>query len=372
MITLITGLPGAGKTLYTLWFIKRLAELEGRPVFYAGIKGLTLPWSMIDAQKWTDLPTGAILVIDEAQDVFEPMANGAKRPEFYKMLAKHRHEGIDIFLLTQGPKLIDMFVRELVGRHFHVVRRFGFERARIYEWPLANSTPQAASSQKMAIPIKFAYPKEVYGYYKSAELHTVKRAIPAKVLLVGLFIVSMVGVALYSFQRYQGRDVGADARSSDKPVGSSSLVAPVASAGSSSLDPLEDARRFVFASTPRVIGLPHTAPKYDEITKPVRAPIPAACVAVGSEGSEKGLRCKCYTQQGTPMQVQYQMCLDIAKNGFFQDFDADPKRDRGSESVAPVARASSSAVSFGAGAAVTVIPDLAEAPVGKGGKGGRG
>ena len=48
-------------------------------------------------------------------------------------------------------------------------------------------------------------------------------------------------------------------------------------------------------------GLPHTAPKFDELTKPTVAPVPVACVASAK-------KCHCYTQQGTRMNVRDQQC----------------------------------------------------------------
>jgi hypothetical protein len=59
MICLITGLPGNGKTLYALQWVKDKAEKEGRPVFYARIKGLKLPWTLIDPFKWFECPANA-------------------------------------------------------------------------------------------------------------------------------------------------------------------------------------------------------------------------------------------------------------------------------------------------------------------------
>lgn len=44
MIDLITGLPGNGKTLYTISTVKKMSEGENRPVYYAGIPELTLDW----------------------------------------------------------------------------------------------------------------------------------------------------------------------------------------------------------------------------------------------------------------------------------------------------------------------------------------
>jgi zona occludens toxin len=80
MIELITGLPGNAKTLYTIGEVKRRAEAEGRPVYYAGIKELQLDWTPIEADKWTDCPAGSIIVIDECQKVFRNRSLGAQPP----------------------------------------------------------------------------------------------------------------------------------------------------------------------------------------------------------------------------------------------------------------------------------------------------
>jgi zona occludens toxin len=322
VITLLTGLPGNGKTLFALYTIKALADKDQREVFYHNIKDLNLGWTEFKPEGWMDLPNGAVIVIDEAQDVFPRKPNGAQLPAWYTELAKHRHKGFDIFVITQHPTLLDNFVRQLVGRHFHVVRKFGLERATVYEWSAANVAPQLASSQKTAIPLKWGYPKEVYGYYKSAEVHTVKKSIPMKLVLAVLFVVAMIGVGYWSLDRFQHR---ADAKS-EKPVAgvqaaTGSPVAPLSPASvlKPAFDPIADARSYITANTPRVAGLPQTAPKYDEMTKPVRVPVPAACV------SSKSM-CKCFTQQGTAMDVGADMCHAFVRSGFFEEFDADHDR----------------------------------------------
>ena len=64
---------------------------------------------------------------------------------------------------------------------------------------------------------------------------------------------------------------------------------------------------------PRLPDFPHTAPAYDEVTKPTEAPYPAACVQMGKT-------CKCYTQQATLLQVSGTVCLQIVAQGFFMDW----------------------------------------------------
>ncbi|MGZ8339558.1 MAG: zonular occludens toxin domain-containing protein [Telluria sp.] len=325
MITLMTGLPGNGKTLFALWYIKAKAEKEQREVYYHNIKDLTLPWTACDAQKWMDLPHGSIIVIDECQDVFPKKPNGAALPDYYSELAKHRHRGFDIYLITQHPSLIDNFVRQLVGQHFHSVRKFGLSRSTIYEWSATNPAPQNPSSQKAAIPLKWAYPKEVYSYYKSAEVHTVKRAVPMKLVLAVLFVVGVAGFGYYMLDSYQNR-------TKPKAAQTGEVVQPgaagVAGGGVvAKFDPLQDAIRFSQMSTPRVVGLQHTAPKYDKLTEPTAVPVPAMCI-------QRGEACKCFSQQATPLDVQYNMCLEFARNGYFREFD--PEKDRQQTQLAQV------------------------------------
>jgi len=341
MITLLTGLPGNGKTLFALWYIKQKAEKEQREVYYHNIKDLTLPWTPLEAKDWMSCPKGAIIVIDEAQFVFPKLPNGAAKPAHYDQLAVHRHSGFDIYIITQHPSLIDNFVRQLVGQHFHAIRKFGMQRATVYEWSAVQPAPQNPSSHKNAISLKWAYPKEVYGYYKSAEVHTVKRQIPAKVILAVLFIFGVIGFGYWSMDRYQHR------YDKPKPVEGSPVAQGSVSAAESArspsgvqakgeeFDPVADAKHFVAMNTPRVEGLPQTAPKYDDLTKPVRVPVPAMCVQIGDVRKDAQLRCKCYSQQGTPIAMDLNMCVDIAQHGFFLDFDPEAGRQQ-------VARAQSS------------------------------
>lgn len=182
-ITLVTGLPGHGKTLYTLARFKPEAEKAGRPVFHNSIPGLAIPgWQTWEVEKWQDLPPGALLVVDEAQFAF-PVTGRGQTPEWVQKLATHRHLGLDVIVITQNPMLLDAFVRRLVDRHFHVVRKFGTRFATVYEF-VNGAKEDVAKSRGDGIRHEFRYPTEVYGWYKSAELHTVKSRIPARVWML--------------------------------------------------------------------------------------------------------------------------------------------------------------------------------------------
>lgn len=338
MITLGTGLPGNGKTLFMLWYLKDKADRENREVYYYGVKGLNTEvltrWKPFEPEKWYELPPGCLVIIDEAQDFFGRKAPGATLPKHYTELNTHRHLGIDIYLITQHPSLLDNAVRRLVGQHFHSIRKFGLERSTIYEWSACSIAPENVAQQKLAISLKWKFPKEVYTWYKSAEVHTVKKAIPAKLILVLVMIVALAAYALWAFTSF-GRKVVTDSEPVDAQ--SASVAAPASALGlvpvSGSLvaaakyrDPVEDAKEYMFNQTPRVESLPETAPKYDPLTVPVRVPVPAMCVQIGSVASGKEIRCKCYTQQATPLDIEFNMCISIARNGRFMDFDPEPMR----------------------------------------------
>lgn len=327
MINLFTGLPGNGKTLYTLWFVKQWVERENaerlkegkepREVFYHGINNLMLPWTKIDPQKWMECPPGAVIVIDEAQFVFDRKPNGSKLPKFYEDLAVHRHHGFDLVLITQNPSLVDNFVRKLVGRHLHIVRTFGMERAVVHEWASVREGPEQPAKRRDSIQHKWGYPKEVYTYYKSAEQHTVKRNIPMKVygLAIALFCVFGLGYYIYkSIEKKVHPEVQQSVSGAPLPVGAVSGGGQSGSMRVSYKNAMDDARQYVFDRTPRVQGLPQTAPRYDELTKPTTVAVPAACIS-----NEK--KCSCYTQQATPLNVPDFLCRDIVARGYFVDFD---------------------------------------------------
>lgn len=323
-ITLITGLPGHGKTLYALARYKGEAEKDNRPVFHNGIPGLNIPnWQPWDVMKWDQLPATALFIIDEAQITF-PVRGRGSPDAWIEKLTTHRHLGIDIVLITQNPMLLDSFVRRLVDRHFHIVRKFGTSFATIHEF--ANgSKDNVHQSRKDSITHEWKYPKEVFDWYKSAEVHTVKRRIPARVFVLLAMPFIFLALAYVAYLRLnpeaQGDRVTEHGGGKPASEAQGGLFQPPGGARRASQEngPMTVEQWFVH-NTGRVPSLPHTAPAYDDVTKPVHAPYPAACVQMPSKG------CKCYTQQGTVLDVGDLVCLQIVERGFFVAWDIEPKR----------------------------------------------
>lgn len=315
MIELITGLPGACKTLYTLTYIKERSEKENRPVYYAGIKDLMLPWTEIDATKWFECPSGSIIVIDECQTVFRPRSFGSQVPDYVARLETHRHQGLDIILITQHPLLCDPSIRRLAGRHVHCIRMWGMQKSTLHEWNSVRENCDKPAGRTDSIKHHWKFDKRSYAFYKSAEVHTVKRRIPMRVFVLFVGMPLILGFLAWKFYSSVQSKIHPDA-STSVPARSSGGSVPLAVDGRNAayLDPVADAKQYVFDRTPRVSGLQLTAPRYDKVTEPKKAPIPSACVA-----SET--RCSCYSQQATILDVPEPMCREIVAKGFFVDFD---------------------------------------------------
>lgn len=335
MITLITGAPGNGKTALAVAML--LEERGARPLFVSGIQELKIehqPTPPVD--DWTKevptledpnftehvftFPPHSIIVIDEAQKLYRPRASSSKVPPYVAAFETHRHTGVDFWLITQHPGLLDSNIKKLVGRHVHI-RSTPLGRY-LYEWPECGD-PDTKTSRQLSASRRYKLPKKVFGLYKSATVHLKHRfRIPVAVylLIVALVIAAILGYFMY--KRY--RDItdapsplpGATGSPAAPGASSPNLGSPVPPGqGKPQLTP----QQYVQSLEPRLHQLAHTAPVYDEITRPTRVPVPAGCVSTPT-------RCQCYTQDATPYAVDESLCRQVVKGGLFLAFEPEGQR----------------------------------------------
>lgn len=313
MLYLTTGANGAGKTLLTLRDVREKSVKENRPVCYNGRFELVsdFGWKKIDIKDWQLEPDGCIFLVDECQNDFPARKASEPLPDYIKMLAEHRRRGFDFYLISQHPLNIDSFIRRLIGSpgwHRHLKRASGAPLVSVLTWAAVNELCQKPGSGSSGSTSMTPFPKEVYKWYASTSLDTAKTKIPfqVKLLVVALLAFPIMGYYGYKtlMHRYDSKP------STVVPVGSPGSAAAV-SAGADKH--VQTPKEYAASFTPRVEGLAYTAPRYDDNTKPLSAPFPAACVSMGD-------RCDCYTQQATKLQVAKPLCLQIVKNGFFQDW----------------------------------------------------
>ena len=329
-INLITGTPGAGKTLWCLWTVenrrkadnaaylkavidagKPASEAMVREVYYFNIQIKKLPWIKLEkVEDWHDCPAGSIIVFDECQEAFPPRGTGSKTPEYVQLLAKHRHKGFDLYFITQHPSFVDSYVRKLPEFHNHLMRPFGAKMATVHSFKGVRDNVD--KSRKDSITSKFSYPKEVFSWYKSAEVHTHKFSMPLKIWMLFLIPFILAGIA-WGTWRFFDKKINPAAYSSSPLIAKKSdagIVSPAAIANASAKKEYE----FEPASfKPRIDDLPWSAPRYDELTKPTVAPQIMGCMVMRKQ-------CRCMTQQGTYHIATMQFCLATIENGLFQDF----------------------------------------------------
>jgi len=336
MLFLITGQPGNGKTLHTLGLVEKLRSdpasvAIGRKVYYWGIPDLALPWEKLGTDEewlqarhpkwsgdcpWYDLPDGSIVVIDECQHVFRPRKQGAETPRRVSEFETHRHRGFDVFLITQHPQLIDINVRKLVGRHIHVRRTFGQETATLLQWEVATD-PNDRAARNQALSTRWTFPKEHYAWYKSAEVHTVKKELPKKPLLI--LAGSVVAVALLAW--FAGHRLMSQAD-----------TAEVAKSSPSSISSPMDMRGPTWSSdafAPRVDHWSWSQPFYDKVAEVQSAPRVTGCMLMDYGNGKR--ECKCSNGQGVA-QVRPNVCHD-----FMQGRVYDPLREYEDKKAANIA-----------------------------------
>lgn len=318
MLFMITGLPGAGKTQYTLQRITSDPQLLNREVHYYGIPELQLPWVKLqDPRAWFEVPDGSVVVIDEAQKVFPLRSAGSLVPKWVSEFETHRHRGIDVVLVTQDASLVDAHVRKLTERHFVLKRPFGLEYAKVFEFHGIGDINNSGAV-KQAVQSRFNYNKELYAKYKSATIHAVKKRVPWKLFLLPVSLLAIGGILYGVYGSMFGDDpeepaVVADAKAGPKQGPARNVNHAPLPAGERTLP--RDLPSYLDEFTPRHVDLPQSAPIYDKLVAAVKDfPRIMGCM-------KDDKKCWCYSQQGTKLDLRPQIChAFIAQGGFFDPY----------------------------------------------------
>lgn len=332
MITLITGVPGSGKTLSVVSDLAKKVKKEwaGRKIFTHGIPELVIPTEKIpeghtinDMNVWLQYPenNGSVVIIDEAQNIFPPRSSGSKTPELVEWLHVHRHSGVDIILITQMPGRIDKQVRDLVGAHYHIHKTPLGVRMR-YFWDYCENSPK--SGMKNARPEVYKFDRKAFGLYKSAEIHTKVKTPKSRVLWV-----IPLALVVFGFTAYMGYSLLSGLGSSEKADSENSSVSSVVEVPSDDLKksvkdksamagqeiggqiaPSQNKNLTEEMLKPKIDGLVESKPLYDNVRQVKQLEYPVACISGGKSG------CSCYSSQGTVIkEIDKKTCNDYAKNG---------------------------------------------------------
>lgn len=325
MITIITGAPGTGKTAALVSLLQENLSLSGRQVYVHGIPDLLIPHEpLLDPDQWHEtVPDGSIIIIDEVQTVWRPRGPGQRVPDHIQKLETHRHRGLDFYIITQGPNLVDANVRALCGRHIHL-RDLGFTGRWWYEWP--ETADQCRTTWKNApIKKKYTLPKKIFEQYKSSTQHNKPiRSFPKILVVLALVVVFLTYLSFKAYSSIQAKVSPVSAPLVSEPAGSNSLSpAPGARA------PLVVDEKTAFIS--RVPGRPWTAPAYDEIRKVVSMPVITGAICLGTA-------CKCYHNNLVIPSVSNSECFSWAQEPSFNPYSQPPPLATSTPSSQPVSK----------------------------------
>ncbi|OOZ21377.1 hypothetical protein BOW31_12750 [Solemya velum gill symbiont] len=206
MIHLITGVPGAGKTLRGV-FHMLAASKKGRAIFtnidgitdISGVHYIEPSDNPDDFFDWRTTPEGSLVIIDECQQLYPADRRGGRsQREDIAEFEIHRHKGYDFILITQHANLLHSHVRRLIGKHEHLSRAFGINAAQIY---LKDSVIRTDSRTDLDSCEKelWKHDKKLFKYYKSASIHIEHKRLPRPVIYAVLGMAFMSGVVFYFY-----------------------------------------------------------------------------------------------------------------------------------------------------------------------------
>ena len=238
MITLITGTPGSGKTAFALDMMVRQTRLDNaRKLYVHGIPELKLAHEIVvcdssacdycgtlpirplldvsedidcysssgylRADMWHEYAEkGAILFFDEVQNIHRPRNSTSAIPPAVAAYEVHRHRGLDFFIITQNPSLIDSNVRALVSRHIHLSSTWA--RRLQFEFPQCKTDLAATTGE--GVKSNYTLPKDVFKLYKSASLHTkLERKTPAVLYGIGVLFVFIAVLVFYEYNSFKNK-----------------------------------------------------------------------------------------------------------------------------------------------------------------------
>lgn len=326
-ISLLTGLPGSGKSLR---MVQRIADLveQGQHVFTTNINGINVPgitpWA--DPTDWRSLPAGAVLFVDEAQQYFRAR-RGGDPPEYISAMETIRHSGVRLVLATQQPNYLDTHLRGLVGFHEHLLRQSGKEKTFIFRnHQVMDEVRQGLKRIKSLYDHEmWTLPAKYFQYYKSAEIHTVKYRMPA--LLKKALIIAPIALVLFAlpfgYMAYTGLKKKDEAAGLKEAAAAAPPTDPAGrpSRNAGGRSESRSAEEYVQAITPLVADVAWSAPGYSG--REFRSDPHIFCMS--TENS-----CRCVTEQNTRpvVAVRDDVCRDIARWGESYNPFKDPQMAR--------------------------------------------
>lgn len=375
MMILISGQPGNGKTLRAMALMleeyerNQAAVKEGKEQprrFFTNITGATRldnpnafewvepipfaesPDSLPQRRRpdWRLCPDGAYVLYDEAHadgnteglEEYGVLFPGTGKPgesddPRIRSMSTHRKRGIDLVFMTQWPSKIHHNVRTLLGKHIHMNRAMGLQRAGVLTWTRVQVDPYDETQRDKAEEEIWTFPTDLYSRFLSATIHTAtyKFKVPKRIWGALSSMVAMLVVcwAIWGFV-FAPDEAQAEPSKGEAAQAKASLLAggpPVAAAGAG----VGAAADYIERMTPAIPMMPWTAPAFADrqVQSEPRVFCSLAGAGVDANGQHQVASCHCLTEQGTRYRMPRHQCEYLAENGEAYNPYRAPERDRG-------------------------------------------
>lgn len=306
-------------------------------------------------------PPGAMIIIDEAQAIypakrkdFKPenldypggpdQAKEDERPvDIFEAYDMHRHYNWDVFLCTPNISKVHADIRQsaqVAFRHYSMGELLPWKKGK---WREVEHDPEnngKAKSHAYGVPKEYKAVPAVFRTYQSTKtgehqsnqgpqsIFKDKRVV-AYLLVAGTSLSIFLYLAVGKFLDYQEPETPVEESQQSPGPGGPDVVPDGDSVRTPEARPQNNGRvnspqGYAELWTPRVKGVPHSAPVYDDVYEVKDFPRPQCIVR------EKNDDCRCYTQQATPLDIPEGQCREIVANGYW-----DPTRgpDTGQQQI---------------------------------------
>lgn len=208
-ILLITGIPGAGKTLYAVSKLKKAIDdnmslpADKQRKIYCDITGLAIEGIEKTPMDWRQTPPNSLLIYDEAQfhEEFKPN-RGLSQYKQVEDLTIHRKTGHEIWFITQDPGRLHKDILAMVEMHHHLERPYGAKLATIYQYRGAERNAKAPTvKQRAERKTLFAYDKKLFDLYQSTNVDDdgIKLRLPKQLIFWCVALIAIVGFTIRLF-----------------------------------------------------------------------------------------------------------------------------------------------------------------------------
>ncbi len=326
MIYLITGTPGTGKTALAVSMIInnkdglfKMTLDDGtevqRPLYFCHIDGLD--FKKLKAHELTEaqiqsaplkelVPTGSVVVVDEADYTYPTRPSAREVPPYIKTLKELRHEGFTLILMTQHPTMLDSYLRNLVGKHWHLERKQ--VGTKLYEFNKCVTNLDSPSAISGAISEFYKPDKKAFEYYKSASMHVKfnKRKHP---IFYGVFLALLV-LPFFFYYAYSRLSNFTNPSGTDLAITAPPAEASAPQQSYNTGQQATEERRSLTPQdyVPTLPEKPESKPLYDGIRQVKQFEYVAGCVMSAKS-------CNCYSAQATKLDIPDYLCRDYAANG---------------------------------------------------------